>query len=533
MNNLQANICLIAVTVCWSCEIILLSLLPEGVNPFATTCTTSIIGAVLLGICFFRRIIAAFRQDRSRLVRHIVFLSILNASYNVLIEMGLEYFDVSSAAFTLSMAVVILPVMLFVTKSGVPFRTIIAAILVMAGIVVAVGPVFFSIPPTGFVFMLTSCIIHALFIIKLSEYARQHDPVALATGISAVNTVVTFIPWCVMQPLTFTALPWSSRLIAIFVIYGYFIVAFTTVLNTFAQRRASPAQATVIFATEIVFTIIWAVFLPETLVDHVVITPHVVIGCVLIVFGNVVQIVPMPHLRKWLIKRLGHDYKSPDDDAAVRPITIAWRSSTADAFTGVVGRFKSSASRKVIVFFALLAVYLVISLPFKVLGIIPGFSDIRPVCMLQPVYGIFFGIPGCLAFGIGNVISDILSDSLRWTSIAGFIGNFVYPFCMYLFWTRLRKAPFHLRTWKRVFGMIASILICACIETLIIAPAVAIVYPEVDIMLFTISCLANTSLFSIGFAIPFIILIQDELGFVPLGAARTEWSLDELGGRSK
>ncbi len=41
----------------------------------------------------------------------------------------------------------------------------------------------------------------------------------------------------------------------------------------------------------------------------------------------------------------------------------------------------------------LTAVYLGVAVPFKVMSVIPGFADIRPVLMLNPVFGIFFGIP--------------------------------------------------------------------------------------------------------------------------------------------
>ena len=88
------------------------------------------------------------------------------------------------------------------------------------------------------------------------------------------------------------------------------------------------------------------------------------------------------------------------------------------------------------VFAVLTAVYLIVSIPFKIMEIIPGFTDIRPVSLLIPVYGIFFGIPGCMAFAVGNLITDIISDSLRWSSIAGFAANFIGPFCYYLFWTK-------------------------------------------------------------------------------------------------
>ena len=69
MNNLQASICLLAVTLCWSCEVIIFSVIPNGVNPFATTCVTSLIGALLLGACFARRIMEAYRKDGRVLAR--------------------------------------------------------------------------------------------------------------------------------------------------------------------------------------------------------------------------------------------------------------------------------------------------------------------------------------------------------------------------------------------------------------------------------------------------------------------------------
>lgn len=525
LNKLQANICLLAVTICWSFEVVLLSILPEGINPFAMTCTTSLIGAMFLVLCFARRIASAIRSDGSKIVRRIAFLSLLSASYNVLIEMGLDYFDVSTGAFTMSMVVVILPVMLLVMRRGVTARTWISALLVLIGVVIATLPVYKTIHPMGLATILSSCILRALFIVKLSDYAQDHDPITLAAGISSFKAVFTFVPWFIMHPSTFLGLPWSPDLIAVFVIYSYFIVAFATVLNAFGQRRASPAQATIIFATEIVFTITWAACLPNYIVGYVEITPFVIAGCAFIVLGNVVEALPAwreseSEADEDMTDAAWNSFVAKSGSSASK--TSLFHSSSADLVTQILARLNSPMARKVALFLILLAIYLVISLPFKVLSIIPGFSDLRPVCMLQPVYGIFFGIPGCLAFAVGNVISDILSDSLRWTSIAGFIGNFAFPYLMYLYWTKIRKKPFHLRTGRMVIKMIISIVCCALVESLIICPAVAFVYPEVDIALFTATVLTNLTVFSIVFAIPFIILIQEELGFTPLSPKQSE-----------
>ena len=159
--------------------------------------------------------------------------------------------------------------------------------------------------------------------------------------------------------------------------------------------------------------------------------------------------------------------------------------------------------------------YLIVSIPFKVMEIIPGFTDIRPVSMLRPVYGIFFGVPGCIAFAVGNLITDIVSNSLRWSSIAGFAANFLGPFCFYLYWCRLSRAPFDLKNMRHIIKHIVVILIVAVIETVLITPAVALVYPDVDHMLFFMTVMINSTAFPILLGIPLIIILQEELGLKP------------------
>ncbi len=168
------------------------------------------------------------------------------------------------------------------------------------------------------------------------------------------------------------------------------------------------------------------------------------------------------------------------------------------------------------VFVALIAVYLIVSVPFKVMEIIPGFTDIRPVSMLMPVYGIFFGFPGCMAYAVGNLITDIISNSLKWSSIAGFVANFIGPFCFYLFWAKISKQDFDLKEPKNIPKHTAVIIVEALLVAGIITPFVALSYPEVDAAMFFFVVLGNSSLFPFFLGIPLIILMQAELGFTPV-----------------
>lgn len=172
--------------------------------------------------------------------------------------------------------------------------------------------------------------------------------------------------------------------------------------------------------------------------------------------------------------------------------------------------------RPLLRFGALVAVYLVVSLPFKAMSLVPGFTDVRPVTALEPVYGVFFGPAGSLAFAVGNLIADIADDALRWSCIAGFAANFLAPLLSWWFWTHFSRTPFSLRSARDLLRQTLVLVVSGAMQSAIITPAVALVYPEVDIAFFGWSVLANSTAFPIFFGIPLAILLHEELGFRPL-----------------
>ena len=171
--------------------------------------------------------------------------------------------------------------------------------------------------------------------------------------------------------------------------------------------------------------------------------------------------------------------------------------------------------RALLRFAGLVAVYLVVAIPFKALNLIPGFTDIRPVQAFGHLYGIFFGPLGCLASACGNLAADAIDHALRWTSIAGFAANFLGPLFLWLYWTRVSRTPFSLRTPLDLLKYCLTTVAAAVLEDAIIAPAVALVYPDVDVALFAASVIGNAAGFPIFLGIPLAILLQEEMGFVP------------------
>lgn len=161
----------------------------------------------------------------------------------------------------------------------------------------------------------------------------------------------------------------------------------------------------------------------------------------------------------------------------------------------------------------LILAYLIVAVPFKVMGVIPGFTDIRPVMLLGPIYALFFGIPGCIIFALMNLVMDAVSGGLAWSSIAGLLSNFAGPFLFMYYWKRVAKTEPHLKTMGNIAHFSIVIVIMAVLEALIITPSVAVFYPDVNWKLFFVTVTLNTSLFPILFGIPLMILMQEELGF--------------------
>ena len=83
------------------------------------------------------------------------------------------------------------------------------------------------------------------------------------------------------------------------------------------------------------------------------------------------------------------------------------------------------------------------------------------------------------------------------------------------FWAHVSRTPFSLRSPRDLLLHTLVLVAKAVLETAIVAPAVALVYPEEPIQLLTWTVFGNTAIFPIVLGIPLAILLQEEFGFVP------------------
>jgi drug/metabolite transporter (DMT)-like permease len=298
VNRLQANLCLLCVTLCWSSEVVLFACIPGGVPAFATTCVTAFAGAALLAVPFRRRVAAALRGGGWQLVLAALALAALNAVYNTLYLVGMKTFDVASGAFTFSMTVVVLPVVLLTMRRRVERATWLAVALVTSGIVLALGPTLRPVQAPGLAVVGVGCLLRAVHIVILADLVKKHDPLAVAVLLQAFAGCTALAGWAFEDPRLFAGLELTRPLVATWALYAYFVVAFAQTLNVTAMRRVTAANATVVYSVEIVFSLAWGALLPAGIVERIALTPRIAAGALLVVAGSLAEILDFGGRRK-------------------------------------------------------------------------------------------------------------------------------------------------------------------------------------------------------------------------------------------
>jgi energy-coupling factor transport system substrate-specific component len=122
-------------------------------------------------------------------------------------------------------------------------------------------------------------------------------------------------------------------------------------------------------------------------------------------------------------------------------------------------------STRMIVFVAITAaLYAAILIPFTVLPIIPGYTDIRPGIVVPMICAFFFGPAASWGAAFGNVIGDMFCGRLGLGSLFGFAGNWAFGFIPYALWKALAREepPLRSATQWMVFLLIAVTASAAC-----------------------------------------------------------------------
>jgi energy-coupling factor transport system substrate-specific component len=122
---------------------------------------------------------------------------------------------------------------------------------------------------------------------------------------------------------------------------------------------------------------------------------------------------------------------------------------------------------RMVVFTAICAsLYASILIPFKVLPIIPGITELRPANAVPVICSFLFGPAAAWGAAIGNVIGDFFGG-IGPGDFFGFIGNFLYGLAPYKIWELLsadQPVPKTPLAWVRfTFTVFIASTLCALV----------------------------------------------------------------------
>lgn len=298
MNRFQANLCLVSVTIFWSSEVLIYACIPSGVPSFATVCVTSLAGAVLMFLPFYRRVVDALRDGGWRFVLAGLGLAAINAAYSLHFIVGLRAFDTTESAFVSCLGVVVMPAVMLALRRRVAPQTWLSVALVGAGIVLALVPTFRAAQSRALFAIGVGSALSSLSVIILAELVRRHDPVAVAILRKGFMGLFALAGWFAADPRLFAGLPSSRALFAAWAVYAYLVIALSQILYVFAIRHVPAENATVINSLKLVFTLIMGVLVPAGLITRIELSPRVIAGTALVVSGSLAQMLDLGGRRK-------------------------------------------------------------------------------------------------------------------------------------------------------------------------------------------------------------------------------------------
>jgi len=174
-------------------------------------------------------------------------------------QLGIVTTTAGNAAFVTSLYVVIIPLLASFFGRETVFKDYAAALISVFGLyIITVGfSSGFSIAP-GDLLVLAGSLFWAIHILVIGKFASSVDPIKLSAGQFAVCGFLSFIAALLFEPAPFAGT--FKALVPL--LYGGLLscgVAFT--LQIVAQRRAPPAHASILLATEGLFGAIGGVLL--------------------------------------------------------------------------------------------------------------------------------------------------------------------------------------------------------------------------------------------------------------------------------
>ena len=264
-----------------------LSGVPEGIPNSAFVCITSLIGFILLFLVFFNEL---FRVDKNHIIQCLILSSQLFL-FNYFLLMGSSDLDAVTISCVVSAYFMFIPIIEIIIFKTFPNPSkVVSIIIVLIGILFIMNWELRNLYNVKIFYLIIADIAMASYVISTGYFASRSNPSILAMGQLLFIAIISFFAWFVEARVKGSkmSLPTEPMFWGSVIFISVFIRGMYTVVQTYAQRFVSPLNTSMIFATEIIITMLTSTAVSRYFGLHTsefVISTNMCIGAILMVIG--------------------------------------------------------------------------------------------------------------------------------------------------------------------------------------------------------------------------------------------------------
>ncbi|MGN7410948.1 DMT family transporter [Sporosarcina sp. SAFN-010] len=273
MRKYIGEIGLLVTAIIWGTGFPVSAIALDYFSPYQILAGRFIIGAVLLGVVFYKKML---NLSKSVLLKGGL-LGVFLYSAFAFQTVGLQFTTPSNNAFLTAVNVLIVPFIAFVLyRRKVSAFELVGAVLAMAGIALLSLNGSLSVNP-GDVLSLLCAVFFAFHIFYTGQFVRKEDAITLTL---VQMTVAAVIAWIVIGVKGETALPITTTSATSLLYLGVFSTTLAFLLQTVAQKHVSETKAAILLSMESLWGMIFSIIMLSEIV-----TAQMLIGAALILLA--------------------------------------------------------------------------------------------------------------------------------------------------------------------------------------------------------------------------------------------------------
>ncbi|MBD7907461.1 DMT family transporter [Sporosarcina gallistercoris] len=273
MRKYMGEIGLLVTAIIWGTGFPVSAISLDYFSPYQILAGRFVIGAVLLGVVFYKKLL---KLSTAVLLKGGLLGVFLYGAF-AFQTVGLQYTTPSNNAFLTAVNVLIVPFIAFVLyrRRVSPFE-IAGAILAMTGIALLSLNGSLTVNP-GDVLSLLCAVFFAFHIFYTGQFVRKEDAISLTL---VQMTVAAVIAWIVIGVKGEASLPITTTSATSLLYLGVFSTTLAFLLQTVAQKHVSETKAAILLSMESLWGMIFSIIMLREIV-----TGQMIIGAALILLA--------------------------------------------------------------------------------------------------------------------------------------------------------------------------------------------------------------------------------------------------------